>query len=1128
MRRSRLILLLFVALSSAVLAIANPETPPRSDYNPPLARASDEAEKAIPRFQLDKSLKVEVWAAEPMLAHPVCFAFDEKGRCFVAETFRMHHGVTDTRGHMNWLDDDLACRTVVDRVAKYRKFAGKNFNETYEKERDRVRRLEDTTGSGKADRSTVFRDDFGRAEDGLGAGLLARNGNVYFTCIPDLWLLKDTKGVGTADVKESLATGFGVHTGFIGHDLHGLRIGPDGRLYFSIGDRGLNVKTKEGKHLYCPDSGAVLRCELDGSKLEIFATGLRNPQELAFDDFGNLFTVDNNSDSGDQARFLHLVEGGDYGWRMGYQYETRMHDSSVKQGNRGPWNYEQLWTPGPQAAYLLPALKNYSNGPSGFTAYPGVGLPDRYKGHFFLANFSGGPGASGIYSFGIKPKGATFEMTDDHKFVWNILATDCEFGPDGAFYISDWVDGWNINGKGRIYKLTDPEATKGPAVAEARKLISEGVEKKSSDELVKLLGHRHRGVRMEAEFELASRRGARLSFSGAMNSPNQLARLHAIWGLSIVGRKDPDAFIDLSRYLSDPDPEVRASVVKALGEDPNDYWWEKVVGKLDDGEPRVRMAAALALARSRADPSSSIGRLKATKVHEGIVALLQENDDKDAWIRHAGIEALAKQVTASELITPINANISTLDHKSAAVRLATVVALRRQKAPEIAAFLTDRDPNVASEAARAINDEPIAPALPKLADLLSRPQLPNVIGYRALNAHFLLGQRPNAEALAEFAARADAPVALRALAARMLGDWSKPPRRDYITGLTQELPCRSKDDAINALGGVLDKVFAGPDEVRRETIATSRRLQLHKASPFLADLVSDSKAASQVRIDALAALASLSDPRLAGAARRAVASDDADVRTAGRGLLYRTDPAGVMKEFRAVLAGSNVAEQQGTFALFSQLPSPEADAIIEEWLDKVIANMAKPELALEILEAAAASKSERIKRLLAGYENARSKDELGKYREALAGGSARRGREIFLHKAEVQCQRCHSLDGHGGEVGPPVNGVGKQTREYLLEALVLPNKAIAKGYESVLVTTLDTKTVSGVLKGEDEKEVRLITAEGKPVTVLKADIEDRRATKSAMPDDLAPKLAKRELRDLVEFLSRLKDDWKKN
>src|SRR3954452_20423690 len=108
-------LLALCALSTAVIAVASPEAPPKSDYVPPIAKASDEAVKAIPRFQFDKSLKFEVWAAEPLLANPVSFSFDEKGVCYVAETFRMHHGVTDTRSHMNWLDDDLACRTVADR-----------------------------------------------------------------------------------------------------------------------------------------------------------------------------------------------------------------------------------------------------------------------------------------------------------------------------------------------------------------------------------------------------------------------------------------------------------------------------------------------------------------------------------------------------------------------------------------------------------------------------------------------------------------------------------------------------------------------------------------------------------------------------------------------------------------------------------------------------------------------------------------------------------------------------------------------------------------------------------------------------------------------------------------------------
>jgi quinoprotein glucose dehydrogenase len=413
--------------------------------------------------------------------------------------------------------------------------------------------------------------------------------------------------------------------------------------------------------------------------------------------------------------------------------------------------------------------------------------------------------------------------------------------------------------------------------------------------------------------------------------------------------------------------------------------------------------------------------------------------------------------------------------------------------------------------------------------LLTRPDLPRVVGYRALNAHFLLGKTENAQALAEYAGRADAPEPLRALAVKMLGDWPKPPRRDYITGLTQDLPARSRDDAVTAL--VPPKVFGllarSPRIVRAEFVAAARKLNLKEAGPVLADLVADDKEVADTRVEALQTLSALMDARLTEAAAKATTANDGRVRNAGRAVLFQTDPAAALKQIRTVLAAADVAERQGVFGLLRANLSAESDALVEEWLDKVISGTAPPELWLEILDTARASKSERIKRRLAGYENARPKDDLGKYREALAGGDAARGKQIFLSKTEVQCQRCHSLDGQGGEVGPPVNGAGKQTREYLLESIVVPNKSIAKGYESVLITTLDGKSVSGVLKGEDAKELRLMTAEAKPVTVLKADIDDRRATKSAMPDDLVGKLTKRELRDLVEFLSGLKEEWKK-
>src|SRR5262249_1030613 len=152
-------------------------------------------------------------------------------------------------------------------------------------EHDRVRLLEDTTGDGMADKSTVFADGFNHLEDGIGAGLLARRGTVWFTCIPSLCQLQDTQATGQAHVRNRLQTGYGVRIGHYGHDLHGLCMGPDGKLYFSIGDRGLHVETAKGI-VSNTDSGSVLRCNPDGSELELFATGLRNPQSLTFDQYG--------------------------------------------------------------------------------------------------------------------------------------------------------------------------------------------------------------------------------------------------------------------------------------------------------------------------------------------------------------------------------------------------------------------------------------------------------------------------------------------------------------------------------------------------------------------------------------------------------------------------------------------------------------------------------------------------------------------------------------------------------------------------------------------------------------------------------------------------------------------------
>src|SRR5262249_32294705 len=113
--------------------------------------------------------------------------------------------------------------------------------------------------------------------------------------------------------------------------------------------------------------------------------------------------------------------------------------------------------------------------------------------------------------------------------------------------------------------------------------------------------------------------------------------------------------------------------------------------------------------------------------------------------------------------------------------------------------------------------------------------------------------------------------------------------------------------------------------------------------------------------------------------------------------------------------------------------------------------------------------------------------------------------------------------GEGGDVGPDLAGIGsKQKRDYLLESIVLPSKQIAKGYETVVLTLKNGQIRSGILKAEDAKEIKLMTAEGQLITVDKKQVDERETGKSAMPEDLIKYLSKSELRDLVEFLAGLK------
>lgn len=222
----------------------------------------DAAKRSFSHVRIPEGFAAELWAAEPLLANPVAFSFDGRGRMFVAETHRYRSSVLDIRHYMFMLEDDLANRNQDDWITSIKK----NFPGDWRQlgvESEVVRLLEDTNHDGQADKTSVFADGFRSPIDGIASGVMARPDGVWLANIPGLYKLTGTGTDGKAAKKEEIFRGFGIRFNFTGHDLHGLIKGPDGRIYFSIGDRGTSVKTKEGTLLEVPDEGAIFRCEED-------------------------------------------------------------------------------------------------------------------------------------------------------------------------------------------------------------------------------------------------------------------------------------------------------------------------------------------------------------------------------------------------------------------------------------------------------------------------------------------------------------------------------------------------------------------------------------------------------------------------------------------------------------------------------------------------------------------------------------------------------------------------------------------------------------------------------------------------------------------------------------------------
>ena len=312
-------------------------------------------------------------------------------------------------------------------------------------------------------------------------------------------------------------------------------------------------------------------------------------------------------------------------------------------------------------------------------------------------------------------------------------------------------------------------------------------------------------------------------------------------------------------------------------------------------------------------------------------------------------------------------------------------------------------------------------------------------------------------------------------------------------------------------------------ELRRESIKAMGKLGMSEMAEFLFGKLKTDPS-QEVKVEALNSLVVMNASNLSDAISYAMRDVSEGVRVAGLGLIAQTSLPNDQKVplLMEILKKRTLAEQQTALLTLGGLPGSkdfkEWTAILEDFkLGKL------PEGTwVELEEAVLATGSAPLK---ASYETLLEEKAGGepwkKFVGALAPGNAQKGRNIFYQNQTAQCIRCHAYDDMGGNAGPALDNIGTiLSKEELLIALVDPSKRLAPGYGSITVNLVGGSKITGILL-EEKKESYWIQVGTEKKEIAKKEVASSAMAASSMPP-MGVLLSKREIRDLVSYLSTLK------
>lgn len=548
-----LFILLVIASANARAQVLKGKLPIVPLPNKNIKDALEPAEQKK-HFQLPEGFEVELVAAEPLVINPVTMAMDEKGRLYVSESHTYRYGPSGS--------------------------PIKPF-------RNPVVRL-DPLPEGKGYKRVLVADGF----DDPVMGIAVRGGKLWLSANNYLYQY-DIDDAGKTSNRRTLLTDKNKAWNPFG--MFVLEFGPDGLLYMSVGNHGIDIGGPTNRVQSRGGSGIIVRMKPDGSDLERLVQGLRVPYSFEFDPFGQLWVLSNGE--GNPDRFVRVIEGVDY-----HCYSRGAADNS--------------WLAG-EHPLAPPCFQNLRGAHTQLMRYYGAAFPTSYQGSLLLDNW-GAHGFNGpnraILRFVPDDRGAIVRQESllacaDPRFRPSHIVLD----PEGNLLVADWYgrdDESDMTGRIWRVKYTGSE----PRPKTEQRL--DAADWSRDDYALAALGSPHHLIRNKATALLVERKAVAKLSDHAAAATEPLGAAGALWALVQIGT--PEATAALAAGTKNRDPRVRRLAIELAHryKAPSAGDLSKRMG--DDADPAVLVAAARTLpddAAARAALGAALRRGAAADVH---------------------------------------------------------------------------------------------------------------------------------------------------------------------------------------------------------------------------------------------------------------------------------------------------------------------------------------------------------------------------------------------------------------------------------------------------------------------------------------------------------------------------------